>query len=186
MKNKYVKLLILVFVAVGAFSARAASSDSTSSTVNLDRPWNLVKTTDVGVGAKWGTLTGIDVKYWTSENKSWDFTIASADNNTLLGVDYLIHLRELTAEMMKNRSAKNIAPYFGVGFLSSFGKNKSSIQIFDHEKDSTNLALRVPLGIEYLPTNLRIGFFAELGLGLGVAPKTYTFASGDLGARFYF
>jgi hypothetical protein len=189
MENQFLKLAIMALINISPFiglAAEPAAADSSSSTKNLERPWNLVKTEDLGVGIKWGNLTGIDSKYWISENRAWEFAIASADNNTLLGVDYLMHFREVTAEMIKDRIAKNIAPYVGVGLLATFGDNKSSTKLFDHEENKVNSALRVPFGVEYLPTNIRVGFFAELGLGFGIAPKTYTFATGDVGARFYF
>lgn len=188
MKTIYLKLAILALVNLSAVVGIGStlSSESAVNTKDLERPWNLVKTSDVGVGVKWGNFTGIDVKYWIAENKAWDFTIAFADNNTIVGVDYLVHFRDVTAKMIKDRSAQNIAPYFGVGMLSSFGNNKSNTTIFDHEKNNINGALRVPIGVEYLPTNIRLSLFAELGLGFGIIPTTYTFATGDVGARFYF
>lgn len=190
MKNQNTKSFLAGFLFVssltGAIANALTSSETSSTTKNLERPWNLNKTTDVGIGAKWGLITGFNLKYWISEHQAWDFTVAFADNNTLIGVDYLLHYRDQIANIVEGKLAKNIAPYVGIGLLSSFGNNKSNNQIFDHGNSRVNSALRVPFGIEYLPTNIRLGFFAELGFGLQIAPKTFTFATGNLGARFYF
>lgn len=184
MKYNIIKLLSLVLLAMS--SAVGICADSGAITQQIERPLNLVKTNDFGLGAKWGAVTGINFKYWTAEHIAWDATLASSDNNTILGLDYLVHFREATTGWFDNRYVKNITPYAGVGILASTGENKSNNQLFNHEKSEVNGALRIPLGVEYLPTRLRIGLFAELGLGLAVAPNSFTFATADLGGRYYF
>jgi len=191
MKSKITKYIFLTVVSLSTslgMCFNAIESTDTSLTIkSLERPMNQTKTNDFGLGAKWGSTTGINLKYWISEYQAWDFTTAFVDNNTTIGIDYIIHFRNATEELIHESYAKNIVPYVGVGFLASMGKNKSSNQLFDHENNNgVNTALKVPFGIEYLPTKIRLGLFAELGLGLGIAPKTFTFATADLGGRFYF
>ena len=190
MNTRIIKKLILgisMILSSRSFCASTPSSSDSSSTMkSLERPMNLTKTKDLGLGLKWGALTGLSLKYWASETEAWDYTAAFSDNNTTIGVDYIIHFREATADLLDDRFAKNIAPYIGGGLLASFGGSKSNVELFNHDKSEINTAFRIPIGLEYLPTNVRLGLFAELGLGLGIAPKTYTFATADIGGRFYF
>lgn len=182
-----IKLLGLALLAMSSnVGVCADSPDSGSVTQQIERPMNLVKTNDFGLGAKWGAVTGLNFKYWSSEDQAWDLTLASSDNNTILGLDYLVHFREATAGWFNNQYVKNIVPYVGLGVLASAGENKSNNQLYNHEDSEVNAALRVPLGVEFLPTRVRIGLFAELGLGLAVAPNSYTFATADIGGRYYF
>lgn len=187
MRNTFIKLLSFALVTLSmSIGMSADSSDSGSISQHVERPMNLVKTNDFGLGAKWGLVTGLNFKYWTSEHQAWDMTLASSDNNTILGIDHIVHFRDATAGWFNNRFVKNIVPYAGLGVLASAGENASSNQLYDHQDSEVNAALRVPLGVEFLPTRMRIGVFAELGLGLSVAPKSFTFATADVGGRYYF
>lgn len=191
MKYNFMKLLSLLLISVASTITVAEDSPKSmgpnSVTQAIERPLNLVKKNDFGLGLKWGAVTGLNLKYWSSEFQAWDVTLASSDNNTILGIDYVVHFREATAGWFNNRFIKNISPYVGVGLLASAGENRSNNILNDHEEgNKVNSALRVPLGVEYLPTDIRLGLFAEIGLSLGIAPKTYTFATADIGGRFYF
>jgi hypothetical protein len=187
MKNTFTKVAVLA-MAVNCLSPLANAQSAQSSTYrNTERATNLHKTNDVGAGAKWGTLSGVNVKYWADEEKAIDATVAFADSNTAVGLDYLYHFRGAVSEYGKFNGAESFVPFVGAGLLSSFGSNSSNTKIMSHDGDDRfNLAARVPLGIEFMPAAVRLGVFAELGLGLGFVPTSYTFATGDIGARYYF
>lgn len=187
MKNILTKLTVLAMT-VQLISPLALAQSAQSSTYrNAERTANLHKTNDVGAGVKWGSLSGVNVKYWADEEKAIDATVAFADANTAVGLDYLYHFRGAVSEYGKFNGAESFVPFVGAGLLSSFGVNSSNTKIMSHDSDDRfNLAARIPLGIEYIPTAVRLGIFAELGLGLGFVPTSYTFATGDIGARYYF
>ena len=88
--------------------------------------------------------------------------------------------------MQKFSSAHKIVPFLGAGLLSSFGNATSDNRIINHSDESFDLAVRMPIGIEYLPGSVRVGIFGEIGLGFGFIPSAFTFATADVGARYYF
>ena len=74
--------------------------------------------------------------------------------------------------------------------------DRSSIFLVDRERGElwTRLAqgvdagkeIRIPLGAEWNPRSAPIGVYAELAPGIGLAPGTFGFVEGGIGARFYF
>ncbi len=187
MKNIFKKFAVVAIAANMAGLSAFAQSEQSSTYRNRERQTNLVKTNDVGAGVKWGSISGVNVKYWATENHAIDATVAFADANTGVGLDYLYHFRGVVSEYGKFNGADSFVPFVGAGLLGTFGVNSSDTKIFNHDSDNKfNLAARIPVGIEYLPTAVRLGIFAELGLGLGFVPTSYTFATGDIGARYYF
>ncbi len=140
----------------------------------------------LGVGAKWGTLTGVSVKYWTDDFQAVELTAAFADSNSAFGVDYLWNFRGASVNVSQVGGVDNLIPFAGIGLLSSFGSNSSNTRIFNHDNDNFGLAARVPLGVEYLSSAVHLGVFGEIGLGFGFIPNSYSFATADLGARYYF
>ncbi len=187
MKIQIANLALTLVVAPCVLVANAfADADQTSTYRNSSGRSNLVKTNDFGLGLKWGTITGVSGKYWANENQAWELTTAFADSNTAVGLDYLWNFRGAAAELGHFEGADNLVPFAGIGLLSSFGTAPSNTRIFNHDQDNFDLAARIPLGIEYIPSTVRLGIFGEIGLGLGFVPTSYTFATADVGARYYF
>ena len=188
MKDLYLKIALTALLTPCFFSAQsfAARAEQSSTYRNTETRSNLVKTDDFGLGIKWGTITGVSGKYWSNEAQAWELTVAFADANTGVGLDYLWNFRGAANDLGKFAGADNLVPFAGFGLLSTFGTSPSNTRIFNHDTDRTNIAARIPLGIEYIPTHVRIGIFGEIGLGLGFIPTSYSFATADLGARYYF
>ncbi len=182
------RFLVLLLLAVSILPTAKSFADDGQSLRARARGENanLVKTDDFGLGVKWGTITGVSGKYWANENQAWETTVAFADSNTAVGLDYLWNFRGVVSQMDKFDGADSFVPFVGAGLLSSFGGSASNTRIFNHDTDSFNLAFRIPLGIEYMPTQVRLGIFGEIGLGLGFVPTSYSFATADVGARYYF
>lgn len=145
--------------------------------------YNLTKTDDVGLGAKWGTLTGASVKYWYDESKAWDGTIAFENGNTAVGIDHEWHFRHLTGDVFGTKRANIFVPYLGAGLIGALGTHT---HFFNRDTENFGLAARAPVGVEFLPTTAKFGLFAEVGFGFGFVPTNYSFISGDLGGRYYF
>jgi hypothetical protein len=176
--------LIPIIAAIFAGSWSLPSSATQMSTYRSNsQEATLAKTGDFGLGIKWGTLTGVSGKYWANEVQAWEATVAFENGNTALGLDYLWHFRSGVAEITNMKSASNFVPYLGVGLISAFGSNT---KFFNRNTESFGLAARLPVGLEFLPRGISLGVFAEMGLGFGFVPTTYTFITTDLGARYYF
>jgi len=179
-------LLIVMTIGMSLAAKAIDDADQTSTeSAKILQP-NYLSYDRLGVGIKWGTLTGVSAKYWADDFQAVEVTAAFADSNTVVGIDYLWNFRGAVASLSKFNGADNFIPFVGVGLLSSFGTNPSNTRIFNHDTDNFNLAARVPLGIEYLPSSVHLGIFGEIGLGLGFVTTSYTFATADLGARYYF
>ncbi len=181
---KFALLLTSITLATSVYAKDNADETSTSTMRDLHP--NYLSYDRLGVGVKWGTLTGVSAKYWADDYQAVEITAAFADSNTAIGADYLWNFRGAVASLSKFRGADNFVPFVGMGLLSSFGTSASNTRIFNHDTDSFDLAARVPIGIEYLPTSVHLGIFGEIGLGLGFVPNSYTFATADVGARYYF
>jgi hypothetical protein len=171
-------ILISTFLQTTAFAAETSVYRPDSAAAP-----NLSKTGDFGLGVKWGNLTGVTGKYWLTEMHAIDATVAFDNGNTAVGLDYLWHFREAAADVSSGARAHNFVPYLGAGLISAFGSNTN---FFNTHTDNFGLALRIPVGIEYLPDVASLGVFAEVAPGFGIIPTNYTFLSADLGARYYF
>ncbi len=160
--------------------------DTSSSTSLRNLQPNYLSYDRLGLGIKWGTLTGVSAKYWMDDFQAVEITAAFADANTAIGVDYLWNFRGALANLGKFKEVDNFVPFAGAGLLSSFGTSASNSRLFNHDTDSFDLAVRVPIGMEFIPTTVHMGIFAEIGLGFGFIPNSYSFATADIGARYYF
>lgn len=175
------RFIVLLYVFLSPLVAFSASPNLSSHNDLGYR--NITKTDDVGVGFKWGTLSGLNVKYWSNETHAWDFTVAFLNGNTSVGVDYQWQFRNALAENLGIHNSDAFVPYLGIGLISAFGKDTD---FFNRNTEDFALAVKAPLGIEYLPQSVSLGIFAELGLGFGFVPTNYTFTTANLGARYYF
>lgn len=180
-------LQILLATTLGfAISAQAQEDNSPTRTAaqrdNITN--NLDKTGDTSVGLKWGDLTGVEFKHWTDQKNAMVLGIALDEGNTAVGIDYLWHFRGGIAATTGLKNSDAFVPYIGAGLIGAFGDEDTDL--FDHETDDFGLALRAPIGVEFLPRRISLGVFAEVAPSFGVAPTTFTFITADIGARYYF
>ncbi len=121
------------------------------------------------IGLILGEPTGLSFKYWRS-NKSaiaagmaWSFS----DNGSLhLHGDYVLH-NWLEVE------EGSLAFYYGIG-----GRIRLT--------DNSEFGARVPLGLQYLIEDERIGIFFEIAPILDLLPDTELDVNGGIGARYFF
>ncbi len=143
----------------------------------------LEKVNDIAIGFRWGNMTGIEVKYWTTEAQALNVSAAFLDNNSAIGANYLYHFRGGVNKVTELRNTDAFVPYVGFGVVAAFGEDT---QFFDRNTDDFGFAFRAPIGLEFLTNSPRIGLFAELSPSFAIVPETFTFVTGDIGARFYF
>ncbi|MBI3544659.1 MAG: hypothetical protein HY075_15415 [Deltaproteobacteria bacterium] len=128
------------------------------------------------VGAMFGAPTGVTLKYWAhSSNAIQVATAYSFGGYLALMCDYLWHF--------DLQFVAGLRPYVGFGGASLFVSNSYA----NHEGryGGTELAGRLPAGVEWLPRKLPIGVFAEFVPALTIAPSVQGFVQGDVGIRFF-
>jgi hypothetical protein len=181
-KNK----LMLAFLILSIFpltTSAASGVNQNSKHHAYAKSGAVEKSGDLGVGVRWGSLTGVTLKYWTNDSEALQLGAAFADGNTALGLDYLWHSRQGVSDMIHARQSAYFVPYIGAGLITAFGSNT---KFFNRNTETYALAARMPLGLEFLPAAFPIGVFAELAPAFGFVPTTYTFITADIGARYYF
>ncbi len=182
---KRTQFILLTAILGFSISATAQEADSSGriATQRDNLTANLDKAGDTSVGLKWGNLTGVDFKHWFNQENALALGFSSDEGNTGVGMDYLWHFRNgiMAATGLKNTAA--LVPYIGAGLLGAFGDDS---RFFDRGTENFGLALRAPLGLEYLPRQLSMGVFGEIAPSFAIAPTTVTFLTADVGARYYF
>lgn len=148
------------------------------------------KTQDVGLGLILGEPTGLTAKFWLSGRDAIDVGLAySFSNYFLIYSDFLFHFRGAFGQ--SSQFAKGLTPYLGIGgelffVTDSESRLKGNHRYFKDDSDSVGIGLRIPLGLEWMTPTVPLGVFVELAPGVGIAPSTYGFLQGGVGARFYF
>jgi hypothetical protein len=181
MKNAILSLVLICF-AIPTFAAAKNKNLSSSTSVTSSHK-------KFGLGVVLGDPVAITGKVWLNSTTAADVGVAYySDRFFLIYTDYLLHFPG--AFKTSNRFFSELSPYVGVGgmllFFSSgyyhdgeYYRNSGSSQL--------GLAARIPLGIEWLPTNApHLGVFVEVVPGVSVIPGTSGFFLAGIGARYYF
>ncbi len=178
------KSLQIIAATILGLAITAQAQDTVTST-EMDRVVNqLDKAGDTSVGIKWGDLTGVEAKHWYGQKNALILGVASDEGNTAVSFDHLWHFPGSFASVTGMKISNTLVPYIGAGLLGAFGGEDTDF--FDRETEDFGLALRAPIGIEFLPRKTRLGIFAELAPSFAIVPTTLTFITVDIGARYYF
>lgn len=121
-----------------------------------------------GIGVMVGEPTGISVKNWLSGSTAFGIGAAwsLSDEEALhLHADYLMHCWFADAE--------GLAFYYGIGGRVIFA-------------DDPKVGVRVPLGLNYVFTNVPFDLFVEAVPILDLTPDTEFGGNGAVGIRYYF
>ena len=124
-----------------------------------------------GLGVILGEPTGISFKQWIEKKKAIDGAIAwsfEKKSAVHLHADLLFH----TSNIVKVEMSKLVA-YYGIGGRIKF-------------VDKSRIGVRVPLGLDYLPSETPIDVFLEIVPLLDLAPSTDFTLNAALGVRFFF
>lgn len=123
------------------------------------------------IGLMIGDPTGVTFKSWTSSKNAIDVGAAwSLENNggISLHADYLWH-------SWFDVEKGDFAFYYGVG---------ARVRLI--ENNDSSIGVRVPLGVNYLFTEVPLGFFVEIAPIVDLIPNTDANGDGVLGIRYYF
>jgi hypothetical protein len=177
--NTFTKKLVRFFciAAVVVSTSAAYAAPRTSATAH-----------PFGLGLVLGEPTGLSAKLWTEPYKAIDFGLAfSLDSYFLIFSDYLFHFKGAFGS--SHTFLNQLTPYLGIGGLLAFASytNDGKHRHFYGTHDSAiGLGARVPLGIEWIAPDPRIGVFIEIVPGLAIIPRTAGFVDAGIGARYYF
>ena len=126
-----------------------------------------------GLGVILGEPSGVSAKSWMTSTTAIDAALAWSfvDNGALhIHADYLIHNFQLISIDGKGK----LPVYYGIGARIKFGD------------DDTRLAVRIPVGIDYLFGDAPVDIFLEVVPMLELIPKTKFQFNAALGARYFF
>lgn len=126
----------------------------------------------VGVGFVVGEPTGVALKGWLDHSSSVNFAAGWPDEATQLQLDYAFH----------NFSAVHVtqgdfALYMGIG---------GAIKLWDEAVREDEVAVRIPLGIDYIFEGGQLDLFVEVVPLVKVAPDSDFDVTAAFGARFFF
>lgn len=176
MKNKAFIVTVLVSVSLFLFGVSSYGAVERSST-SSSRGAQGSSSGSTGLGVMFGEPTGITLKHWLSGDSALQFGVTYSFNNyfALLG-DYLWHFK----------FKPQFTPYVGLGAEIFFDSSNSFAQRFNRDNPSSvDFAMRIPLGIEFLPRKVPLGIFAEVVPAVGLIPGVFGFVQGDIGIRIY-
>lgn len=134
-----------------------------------------------------GDPSGLSAKSWLDGERAIDFGLAYAlDSYLTFNADYLVHSASLATTLRTQEPAfRKMRAYAGIGGAIYFSTNNSGSRTgFRQNGNSMGVAVRVPLGIEWMLSP--VGIFAELIPGVGLLPSTFGMFGGTVGVRYYF
>lgn len=135
------------------------------------------QTRGVGIGIILGEPTGLSMKFWTSSNTAIDIAAAwSFINGRALHVhaDYLYHNFKLV-----ELDYDTLPFYFGIGGRIKFAEH-------DTVNHNYRIGVRIPVGLEFLPSKMPFDFFMEIAPLLDLIPNTDLNFNGGIGFRYFF
>ena len=123
----------------------------------------------LGVGIMLGSPTGATAKYWLAPTRALDLGLGT-DGEFEFHADYLLHAFDVFPKSPDTR----IGAYAGLGGAVT------------SRHESGGLALRIPVGVTFLPVRYAVEFYFELVPTVEVTPDSHTDMDFGLGGRFYF
>ncbi len=133
-----------------------------------------------GIGIILGEPTGLSLKFWTTYSTAFDVAAAWSFINgsaVHLHADYLFHNFGLI-----KLDFDQLPIYYGVGGRIKF------VEVEDdgNDKSKYRLGVRIPIGLNYLPSRIPLDFFIEIVPLLDLIPKTDFNINGGIGFRYFF
>lgn len=143
-----------------------------------------------GVGVILGEPTGFVFKHWMDSRQAMDAGLAFSFNSFFqVYGDYLWHFPKTFASVRgAEELTDHLIPYVGLGgelFLSTQSARRDG-KLFTDSGSSAGFGLRIPLGMEWRPSEPPLGVFVEFTPGVGIVPSTFGFFQGGIGVRYYF
>jgi hypothetical protein len=135
----------------------------------------------VSAGVILGEPTGLSVKLWLGDISAIDIALAwsfTDDGAFYVNVDYLTHFFDVF-----DVAPDRLPLYAGVG---GHFRVRSGGQGTDDGESGAGAAVRTPLGVSFLPTELPLDLFFEIAPALTIFPETGFSLEGGIGVRYRF
>ncbi len=168
----------LITTTLTALLGLNVSADETTNTAHFNMTNPAASTSDTtgrfGAGVIIGEPTGASLKYWLNDRMAidgafgWSF---QEDSEFYMHSDVLWHNFDLIP-VPQGR----LPVYFGVGGLVRFRDNNEDNQV----------GIRVPVGLDYMPDDLPLDIFVEIGPAIDIAPDVQGEITGGVGVRYWF
>jgi hypothetical protein len=152
---KYAKTVLLILI-LGITSGFIATVDAQSRHSNTE------------LGIILGEPTGLSLKVWQSDNTAFDAALAwSFGNNESVHIhaDYLRH-------NWLDVDRGSLALYYGLGARALLSNN-------------SKFGARIPIGLQYILPETRLGMFFEVAPTLNLIPETSFGVNGGIGIRYF-
>jgi hypothetical protein len=169
-----------ILIGILALTANAFAQDGGTSMMSRDSIEAGNRVDQIGLGVQVGSLSGVNMEYWTSKDTTINAGLTFSQANTALS---LAHVWMFPGAF--SGSAAALVPYVGAGALGIWGNTNSSDNR-NYNNDNFIFAAQVPVGLEFLPAAQRFSIYGELVPSLEIAPYVVGFLNADIGARFYF
>lgn len=162
-------LILAAILIVFASSAQAARADG------------------FGLGFVIGSPTAISGKMYLDSRRAWDAGLSyDFDDSITVYGDYLRHWPSAFSSR-REQFLRELSPYLGIGGLFHNSRDPYLNKKNQRRNESVaNLAVRVPLGIEWLTSAVPLGVFIELVPSVFIAPEVDVSLMGGIGLRYYF
>lgn len=149
-------------------------------------PAHAAKRPGYALGLILGSPTAVTGKMYIDSTRAWDAGLAY-DFDDLLTVygDYLRHWPGTWSG--REKFIRELSPYVGIGGL--FHNSKDPYRDKDNrrrDESVTNVAVRIPLGIEWIASAVPLGAFVELAPGVVIVPEVDALIMGGIGLRYDF
>lgn len=133
---------------------------SATDGIAQNRPTN----TELGIIV--GEPTGLSAKFWSGSNSAFDLGLAwsfSGQGSMHVHSNYLLH---------NTLDNPDLALYYGLGARLLM-------------QEDPKIGIRIPLGLQYIIPDSRLGLFFELAPMLNLIPDTDFDVNGGLGLRYF-
>lgn len=141
------------------------------------------QTKKFGIGAILGDPTAVSAKYFLGNNFAVDGAVSYSHHELIVFGDYLKHFPGRLGK--QNDFVARLTPFVGVGPVIAIGDNDKHHHFLDDD-DDFGFGVRVPVGIEWMASEIPLGVSFELAPGLQIVDETDAFIQGGLALRYYF
>jgi hypothetical protein len=134
----------------------------------------------MSVGARVGSLTGVDFKYWMNSENAIELALGATPPEALVGeFSYLWHMYNVFRDV-DGILARNMPLYFGVGGHFAAGN------VWPRGYSNGHFAARFPSGVNFIFRNHPFDVFLEVAPTLYIAPFSALSVHAGLGGRYRF
>ncbi len=129
---------------------------------------------ELGIGAAAGSTPGLSVHYSRNFKEGYHVVGFYDETSAAFSCDYQRHHIPTFGYLKESK----LSFYAGLG-LGGESKSETNEEVESYH-------LRIPTGVQWKQSEIRLQIFGEVAGRLGSLPKTNTSAEGLLGARAYF